>query len=67
MSEPNKQMEYLVGVSVGTPRDFTPKAWYDEMDRQARAERSWRIRFRIWYFLAYLGFFIGMLIILKSL
>lgn len=54
-------------MSVRNPSDFTPKAWYDEMEQQAKAERAWRIRFRIWEALAYLGFFIGMLLILKSL
>jgi len=59
--------QYIAGVSVRNPSDFTPKAWYDEMEAQAKADRAWRIRFRIWEFLAYLGFFLGMLLILKSL
>ena len=61
------EKEYIVGVSVRNPSDFTPKAWYDEMDRQAKAERAWRMRFRIWKALAYIGFFVGMFLILKSL
>jgi len=59
--------QYMAGISVRNPTDFTPKAWYEEMDRQAKAERTYRIRFRIWEALAYLGFFIGMFLILKSL
>jgi hypothetical protein len=64
MSEEN---QYVAGVSVRNPSDFTPKAWYDEMEQQAKAGRDRRIRFRIWEAVAYLGFFIGMLLILKSL
>lgn len=59
--------KYIAGVSVRNPSDFTPKAWYDEMDRQAKADRKYRIRHRLYEALAYLGFFIGILLILKSL
>jgi hypothetical protein len=62
-----EENQYIAGVSVRNPSDFTPKAWYDDMEQQAKADRSFRIRFRIWEALAYLGFFIGMLLILKSL
>ena len=59
--------EYIAGVSVRNPSDFTPKVWYDEMERQAKADKACRIRFRIWEALAYIGFFVGMFLILKSL
>ena len=59
--------EYIAGVSVRNPSDYTTKVWYDEMERQAKAERAWRIRFRIWEALAYIGFFVGMFLFLKSL
>jgi len=62
-----KDNEYIAGISVRNPTDFTPKAWYDEMERQAKADKAWRIRFRIWEALAYIGFFVGMLLFLKSL
>ena len=63
----NNDNPYIAGVAVRNPSDFTPKSWYAEMDAQAEQHRKWRFRQRIWMFLAYVGFFVGMFLFLKSL
>lgn len=49
------------------PIDFTPKSWYDEIDRQAKADREWRIHYRIFACIFYVAFLLGIVMLLKSL
>ena len=60
-------ISYVAGFATRNPSDFTPKAWYAEMDEQARAERKWRRRHYFLEALAYIGFFVGVFLMLKSL
>ena len=63
----DKPIQYIAGVAISNSRDFTPQAWLDEIDRQAKADREYRFRLHILNALAYFGFFLGMFLFLKSL
>lgn len=65
--EMDDKVQYIAGISVRNPSDLTPKSWYAEMDAQAEAQRKWRFRQRIWQAFFYLCFFIGIVLILKSI
>ena len=62
MSDKN---EYLAGIACRNPMNFTPKSHLDEIDRSARADRRWRLRFRILEFLAFFGAWMAFLWIMK--
>ena len=60
-----KDNEYIAGISVRNPKDFTPKSYYEEMDAMAAYERRAKIYY-LWLRLgAWVAFVLGFAVALR--
>jgi hypothetical protein len=62
-----KNNEYIAGIAVRTPKDFTHPSVYAEMDRQALHDRKIKKFYLVSRFVGWVAFVLGFLLAIRWL